>query len=139
MPLSKTTKIVIGVGIGTAVLVGGVIWYKRRKRAKVAAEAAAAAVVQAAAADGIAVPAGANALIKKGIELLNLGKITKYQMEVLFQALNKLAVGQPNIQKLKRYFQTKQPTEYAAWAQERAMMHAAQQGLLKAAEAEMKK
>lgn len=136
MPLSRTTKIVIGVGAGTAILVGVLIWNARRKRAKRIAEAAAAAVAKDAAAEGVKVPPGANAVIKKGIELINLGTITKYQMEALFQALARIPLTSTIRTDILNYFKSKQPKEYAIWNREHAA-HLLNATLVKKSQVEM--
>ena len=133
MPLSRTTKIVIGIGAGAVVLVGGLIWNSRRKKARQVAEEAAAAVAASAAASGLQVPPGANALVKAGVALINLGKITKYEMEALFQALQSLKVSTALIGRITEYFKAKQPSEYIIWEKERRTKLGQWQGMVKTA------
>ena len=139
MPLSRTTKIVIGVGAGAAVVVGLLIWNGRRKRSRKVAEEAAAAVTASAAAAGLQVPPGANALVKAGVALINLGKITKYEMEALFRALQSLKVATALIGQITDYFKSKQPSEYRIWAQERQTKQSQWKGMVKTAEKKLSK
>ena len=139
MPLSRTTKIVIGVGAGAAVVVGLLIWRSRRAKARKVAEEAAAAVAASAAQAGLQVPPGANALVKKGVEYINLGKITKYQMEALFQALEKLHISTALIGRITDYFKAKQPSEYRIWEQGRKTQQQQWRGMVKTAESQMAK
>lgn len=139
MPLSKTTKIVIGVGAGAAVVVGLLIWRGRRAKARKVAESAAVAVAASAANAGLQVPPGANALVKKGVELINLGKITKYQMEALFQALQKLHISTALIGAITEYFKSRQPSEHGVWSKDRQTKQAQWRGMVKAAEKDLSK